>query len=430
MKDEQLLKDYFSHRLADCQSDSVPSFDTLFAGDALMVPKGHQLKLWPRVLAAVSTAAAVAAVAVYLFVLSPDNKDNPQVAAVGNALREDTFVTSPEPLTEELAPQPSLFEESETRQSVRKQQTLVVEDRQTEGFSAPDNRIGEPTQVPGSDQSAGEFSGQENETAPEVTEEIPSPQYERSIEEAHQAAQASRPYRSRRRARVGLSLARDNSLLASAPGQDYHSPMSSALGSYPSQGVSLRAASSRNEWRQPDNLLSSQIAEYAPVYHLPLSAGITVDIPLAGRWSLTTGLDYTYLSADITGSKEDGSAFALKQNLHYIGVPVSLSYRILDGDWALYASLGGGVEKGLAGVQTCQVTERSGNRSRDRVSQGVDGVQPYAGLSLGVSYRFDRLLQLYFEPGIAYYFDTGQPVSARTKNPLNASLSAGLRFCL
>ena len=112
------------------------------------------------------------------------------------------------------------------------------------------------------------------------------------------------------------------------------------------------------------------------------------------------------------------------------GIPLDLSYRLLDGDLGLYVSAGGGLEKGITGVQTCQVTARNGSVSRDRVSQGVAGVQPYADLSLGLSYRLDRRILLYIEPGMAYYFDTRQPMSARTKHPLNMSLSAGFRFSL
>lgn len=418
MKDEQLLKDYFSSRLADCQSSNVPEFEAMFAADALVVAKGHQLKFWPRALAGVSATAAAAAAAVYLFVVSPDKETSPEVAEtieVEAPVQEEIISTQQEQATEETYVRPVTRSRGATLTNAfdNEEALAVVEIAEEE---APIVEEG-PEEDPRSEQ-------------PSTRQTVePEPQYERSIEEAHREARIAKPRR-QSRTRIGVSLARDNSLLASATGRDYHSPMSSVLGAYPSQGASLRAASSRNEWRQPDNLLSSQIASYAPVYHLPLSAGITVEILLEGRWSLVTGFNYTFLSANITGNKEDGSDFLLKQYLHYAGIPLDLNYRLLDGDLGLYVSAGGGLEKGITGVQTCQVTARNGSVSRVRVNQGIAGVQPYADLSLGLSYRLDRKLLLYIEPGMAYYFDTRQPMSARTKHPLNMSLSAGFRFSL
>jgi len=426
MKDEQLLKDYFSSRLADCQSSSVPEFEAMFAADALVVPKGHQLKFWPKALAGVSATAAAAAAAVYLFVVSPDKETPPDVAEVAETIEveapveEEIIATEQEPVVDEPYVRPVTRSRGATLTNAFASEDMMAV------VPAPEEEISEE-ETPVVDETP-EETPRDGQPSVQPADE-PTPQYERSIEQAHREAQASRPRR-HSRTRVGVSLARDNSLLASATGRDYHSPMSSVLSAYPAQGASLRAASSRNEWRQPDNLLSSQIASYAPVYHLPLSAGITVEIPLEGRWSLVTGLNYTFLSADITGSKEDGSDFLLKQYLHYAGIPVDLTYRLLDGDWGLYVSAGGGLEKGITGVQTCQVTARNGSVSRERVDQGIAGVQPYTDLSLGLSYRLDRKLLLYIEPGMAYYFDTRQPMSARTKHPLNMSLSAGFRFSL
>lgn len=421
MKDEQLLKDYFSSRLADCQSSSVPEFEAMFAVDALVVAKGHQLKFWPRALAGVSATAAAAAAAVYLFVVSPDKETPPEVAEVAETIEVEA------PVQEEIVatPQEPAAGETYVRPVTRSRGATLTDAFENEEAMAVAEVAEE--EAPMVEEPPEEAPRSEQPSTRQTVE--PEPQYERSIEEAHREAQAAKPRR-QSRTRIGVSLARDNSLLASATGRDYHSPMSPVLGAYPSQGASLRAASSRNEWRQPDNLLSSQIASYAPVYHLPLSAGITVEIPLEGRWSIVTGLNYTFLSADITGNKEDGSDFLLKQYLHYAGIPLDLSYRLLDGDMGLYVSAGGGLEKGITGVQTCQVTARNGSVSRDRVSQGVAGLQPYADLSLGLSYRLDRRILLYIEPGMAYYFDTRQPMSARTKHPLNMSLSAGFRFSM
>src|SRR3712207_8743259 len=63
---------------------------------------------------------------------------------------------------------------------------------------------------------------------------------------------------------------------------------------------------------------------------LPLSVGLTVNVPLADDWSLTTGFVYTQLNATFTRQMRQ-QTIESHQRLHYVGLPMSLNYRFVHG---------------------------------------------------------------------------------------------------
>ena len=60
-------------------------------------------------------------------------------------------------------------------------------------------------------------------------------------------------------------------------------------------------------------------------HHAPIVVGLSLSKKLNERWSLETGLQYTLLRSEFT----TGEAFRIQDNqkLHYIGIPLRLSYR-------------------------------------------------------------------------------------------------------
>ena len=167
-------------------------------------------------------------------------------------------------------------------------------------------------------------------------------------------------------------------------------------------------------------------------HHQPLTFGVRVAYPLAGRLAVESGLNYSLLRSDFNygGTK----AYEEKrQTLHYLGIPLSLNYtlvryRRLD----FIVSAGGMVEKCVYGkVVTDYVWDSQKNTDRNDLS--VKGLQWSAGASASLQYNFARNFGIFVEPGLWYRFEnpeSGEVRSSYTENPLNFSLAAGLRVNL
>jgi hypothetical protein len=117
----------------------------------------------------------------------------------------------------------------------------------------------------------------------------------------------------------------------------------------------------------------------------------------------------------------------LKQELHYLGIPVKIAVNLVKrGDFVIYSAVGGTIEKGLAGVQTSTV-EGEGTW---KGTQSIQGIQTSLTGQFGVSYNLNNSFLLYLEPGVAWYIPSDQPVSNRTEEPFNFNLAMGIRYKL
>lgn len=161
----------------------------------------------------------------------------------------------------------------------------------------------------------------------------------------------------------------------------------------------------------------------------PLSFGLTVRKDINQYLAVETGLTYTYLLSKYERKGAFGSEATLKQ--HYLGVPVNLVAYVLNDQskWNLYFSGGAMIEKGLR-LDYSQHTYRNGGRITTKIKEDISGVQWSINGSFGASYAIYRDLSIYFEPKVTYYMKNNQPLSARTKNPLNLGFTTGLRFKL
>lgn len=464
MKEDNQLKEYFKRRLGELGDASglgasrdasglgasrdarspfeVPSFEEMFKPEELIAPK-PRLRLWP-VFAAVSSVAAVILL-LFTFVFDASEK----------ALPADDFASS-NSVTEEVSPADAPLADlashpkSPVAQINTSQTTATgISQPPKAGASQPVGAIRPEDLFAAVDFDSetrelelvakfGMASEIKSETAPEnksksISESEPKPtsepaKFERSIEEAYAEARQQKTKPFSRRISYGARFTQNSSLLASVtPSGTTASPMSNLVSSY--GNVGLRSATPKNEWKTPQNLTESQLMAYKPMYRYPLSVGLEVGIPLSSLFTLHTGLTYTYLSSEISGGQENASLWTLQQALHYVGIPLSLAINIFDSDrWRFYAALGGGLEKGICGTQRSMVRKSFDDAySTEITRQAVQGVQPYAAASLGLSYTFSSDWALYLAPGLNYYFDTDQPMSIRTKKPLNLNVSAGFR---
>lgn len=160
-------------------------------------------------------------------------------------------------------------------------------------------------------------------------------------------------------------------------------------------------------------------------YFAPVSVGVSVSGMLTKNIFVESGLKYTYLHSQFKNSLSVANL-----HLHYIGIPLSVGYRIKSGkNWYFYTSGGIVAEKGLSSVYD-QTIRYSNNTIKTSTTESINGMQWSVNASVGVGYNLSRKFSLCFEPEFGYYFDNNQPVSARTENQLTLGVKAGLRFHL
>lgn len=143
-------------------------------------------------------------------------------------------------------------------------------------------------------------------------------------------------------------------------------------------------------------------------HHLPLRFGLSVQYELTPRLSLVSGIDYTYLWSEF--SIPLYQMVYKSQKLHYLGIPLGLSWRCLSaGNLSLYISGQAMLEKSL--------NEKPWQWS--------------ASIAAGAEYRFTSHLGIFAEPSLGYYFDDGTNLQHYYKeHPTAPSIEFGLRLHL
>lgn len=189
-----------------------------------------------------------------------------------------------------------------------------------------------------------------------------------------------------------------------------------------SGGISLNGENHHSSMFASDISLKSiqvksfdeEYAESSFSHRLPLNIGVKIDYGLSDRFSLESGLVYTYLSSQVSPRGTDKT---LTQRVHYIGVPIGVNYNIWENRHLdLYAGVGGRVDKCISAALD------------DRFLR-MNPLQFSAGGHVGLNYKLSRHVGFYLEPGISYFFDDGSALKTTYKeNPLKATLSMGFRL--
>lgn len=182
-----------------------------------------------------------------------------------------------------------------------------------------------------------------------------------------------------------------------------------------------------------EKLTSSELSvRYQPEtklnHRVPVTVGVGVQYELTDRWAIESGVNYTYLHS--TGKSEGTFIYTTSQELHYIGVPLSASYKFIDGNrFELYARAGGAVERAVAAkrMQTVGTTEENFNNSTTQKIE-CQGVQLSASVGVGAELKISQRVGIYAEAGAGYFFDNNQPLSYRTEHPLSLTLQVGARL--
>lgn len=209
-------------------------------------------------------------------------------------------------------------------------------------------------------------------------------------------------------------------------------PTNAVLGANP-----LEAGISNVDWMST-HFKSGQIVYNMPEmtteysHRMPVHIGASVRYDIIDKLGLETGLTYSILSSDTkTGEQSsDGSWSKGVQTLHYLGIPLNLSYSFVNTRMVdIYVSAGGMMEKGVRG--TVKTDEYISGKFHDtnEVSIKPKGVLWSVNAAAGVQLNILPQLGLFIEPGISHHFRRRSPVrSVYTDKPTDFALGFGLRY--
>ncbi len=191
----------------------------------------------------------------------------------------------------------------------------------------------------------------------------------------------------------------------------------------------LRSSAVTNEYLSLMNASSFEQLPKTDVKHkMPLSFGLSASRYLTDRWSLQAGLSYSYLVSEWTTNKTYRAES--EQRLHFLGVPVAVTYKIAEWNrFMFYASAGGQVELNVAG-KVCTDLYSPVEKLKS-VTEKERMKEPYFSVNarVGVSYPIIRFLSAYAEVGADYYFDNGSDVETiHSEKPFYVGLQLGFRF--
>ena len=163
-------------------------------------------------------------------------------------------------------------------------------------------------------------------------------------------------------------------------------------------------------------------------HHQPIRVGLSLRYAISPRWSLLTGINYSYLQSDFS-SYNNRTSTDKKQKLHYIGIPVNLSYTLWQKKkFNLYLIAGAQAEKLVKGQTETTTTQH--NQSTTSNTENVHENKPVfsTNTSLGVEYQLGKFIGLFAEPGVSYYFKNGSSIeSSYTEKPFNFNFNLGVR---
>lgn len=199
-------------------------------------------------------------------------------------------------------------------------------------------------------------------------------------------------------------------------------------GSVPAASVSSFGTSPENEIR-----LFNRTREVTSgtSYRQPVNAGIKVNAYVSERWSIGTGIEWTWLRSTFREGSDEYYISRIS-DLHYIGIPLTVTCDLWKGyGLKVYASAGGELQKCFSGRQVEEYVYNTVPGKSESNKLMEKQLQWSLRAEAGLGYDFSPLVGIYAEPGVTWHFNNGSQIDNIYKSrPFNFSISLGLRFNL
>lgn len=199
----------------------------------------------------------------------------------------------------------------------------------------------------------------------------------------------------------------------------------------------LAAGVTKTDWIDKDSKVSAIVYNQPEVqeeysHKIPVKVGLTARYNITGRLGVETGLTYSILSSSVkTGNSETGKNWSTgSQTLHYLGIPLNISFNILNSRYVnIYVTGGGMMEKSISGsIKTDEYVD--GKFARTLTAKiSPKGLQWSVNAAAGIQANILPQLGFFVEPGVSHHFKNGSRVrSIYTDKPTDFSLGFGLRY--
>ena len=160
----------------------------------------------------------------------------------------------------------------------------------------------------------------------------------------------------------------------------------------------------------------------------PIILGLAVNKSIGKHWSLETGLQYSYLKSYFTLGTGNYRVDK-EQKLHYIGIPVKLSYQFMAyKKLSAYGSAGASIHIPLSGKTYADyvVGGKSGYATDWKTTPSI---QWTVNTNIGIQYQFAPKLTLFVEPTLNWYIPNGSEVkNTWTERPFTLTVPFGVRL--
>lgn len=199
----------------------------------------------------------------------------------------------------------------------------------------------------------------------------------------------------------------------------------------------LAAGVTKTDWIDKDSKASAIVYNQPEVqeeysHKIPVKVGLTARYNITGRLGVETGLTYSILSSSVKiGNSETGKNWSTGgQTLHYLGIPLNISFNILNSRYVnVYVTGGGMMEKSISGsIKTDEYVDGKFDRTLT-TNISPKGLQWSVNAAAGVQANILPQLGFFVEPGVSHHFKNGSRVrSIYTDKPTDFSLGFGLRY--
>ena len=164
-------------------------------------------------------------------------------------------------------------------------------------------------------------------------------------------------------------------------------------------------------------------------YHdKPITFGLSMTKTINRNWNMETGLQYSILKSEfILG--EDDYYVQKRQKIHYLGIPLRLSYKWFGANrWTAYTSAGIILNMPLSG----KTDERYVTGTEVPYSDSwhfTPSFQWTVGTGVGLQYNFANNWGVYLEPTFSWHIPNGSTTrTIWTEHPFTITVPFGIRF--
>ena len=178
-------------------------------------------------------------------------------------------------------------------------------------------------------------------------------------------------------------------------------------GSVPAASVSTFGANPENDIRMFNR---TKEVTTGTDYRQPINVGVMVNCYLSERWSIGTGLEWSWLHSSF---REGSQTYYVSRvnDLHYLGIPLKLNCDLWKRNgFKVYAAAGGMVQKCFSGKQLEEYIYNSATGKSEMKELCERQMQWSVCAEAGIEYDFSPFAGVYFEPGATWHFDNGSSV--------------------